>query len=99
MLSGQDNKFEKKLKFPTEDIVQNRTRSNRRILFGIWKRQQSKSNFNKHTYHTHIISFFLSLSLSISLYIYIYIYIYVCVFWLVNASSSNNKTNHDMWGK
>ena len=21
------------------------------------------------------------------------------VFWLVNTSSSNNKTNHDMWGK
>ena len=23
----------------------------------------------------------------------------IVVFWLVNASSSNNKTNHDMWGK
>ena len=21
------------------------------------------------------------------------------VFWLVNTSSCNNKTNHDMWGK
>ena len=31
-------------------------------------------------------------------HIYIYIYIYV-VFWLVDPSSSNNKTNHDMRGK
>ena len=23
----------------------------------------------------------------------------IVVFWLVNTSSSNNKTNHDMWGK
>ena len=23
----------------------------------------------------------------------------IVVYWLVNTSSSNNKTNHDMWGK
>ena len=30
-----------------------------------------------------------------NIYIYIYIYVFV-LFWLVNTSSSNNKTNHDI---
>ena len=79
------------------------------VLSNIWTCDAVSISYDANHYSMN--TFFLSpLSLSLSLYIYIYniegFMLNTCfqvivpvVFWLVNTSSSNNKTNHDMWGK